>query len=172
MWGRGESCPKFSLYKANVEFPLFLVSAYPEEEFQWNINFRQSHTRVKLHSNSSRMWKIYLALVRNGFNYVKSSLGEKSDWRCLTKAFAKALDTPGFLPSFSLFLKSPNHKHKGSIHGIEWWHCQNQGATSSKTTNMGNIKHQQSKYLQYGTKVRCPVVWEVNQSTTEGRVRI
>lgn len=154
MWGRGESCPKFSLYKANVEFSLFLVSAYPEEEFHWNINFRQSHTRVKLHSNSSRMWKIYLVLVRNGFNYVKSSLGEKSDWRCLTKAITKALDTPRFLPSFSLFLKSPNHKHKGSIHGIEWWHCQNQGATSSKNNQYGKYQ---------APAIQIPPVWHKGQ---------
>ena len=46
------------------------------------------------------------------------------------------------------------------------------GQPAAKTTNMGNIKHQQSKYLHYGMKVRCPVVWEVTQSTTEGRVRI
>ena len=32
--GVGKSCPKVALYKANVGFPLFLVSAYSEEEFQ------------------------------------------------------------------------------------------------------------------------------------------
>lgn len=150
--GGGESYPKASLYKANVEFPLFLVSAYPEEEFQWNTNFRKSHTRVKLHSNSSSMCKIYLVLARNGFNYVKSSLGEESDWRCLTKSITKALDTPGFLPSFSLFLKSPNHK--GSIHGIEWWRCPNQGATSSKNNQYGKYQ---------APAIQIPPLWHEGQ---------
>lgn len=73
-----QPCPKVSLYKANVEFSQLLAAVYPEESFQWNINLWESHTRVRLHSNSSSMCKMYLVLARNGFNYMKSSEREQS----------------------------------------------------------------------------------------------
>lgn len=73
-----QPCPKVSLYKANVEFSQLLAAVYPEESFQWNINLWESHTRGRLHSNSSSMCKMYLVLARNGFNYVKPSEWEQS----------------------------------------------------------------------------------------------
>ena len=160
MWKR--PCPKVSLYKANVEFPQLPASAYPEESFQWNINFWERHIEVKLHSNSSSMSKIYLVLARNGFNYVTSSEWEENDWRCLPKSVTKGLDAPGSLSSFSLFLQSPNHKHKGRAHGNGCCHCQNLGTTNSKN-NLDRKEHQHESPVSNSgrtTRVEEREAWE------------
>lgn len=125
-------------YKANVEFPQRLASAYPEESFQWNINLWESHPGIRLQSNSSSMCKKLFSVWLGMFLIMWSLQNGK---KVIEDAWCNPSWRRWMLPHFSLvsvYFCSP----QSTTHRQFTRYCHTQDTTISRKSWEGDTRTQ------------------------------